>query len=51
MTKLAALAEQEERHGVDLGHDGMVDDSCEEGFDDTNSSTMVGLRTKLAVQA
>jgi hypothetical protein len=51
MTKLAALAEQEERHGVDLGHDGMADDSCEEGFDDTNSSTMVGLRTKLAVQA
>ena len=51
MTKLAALAEQEERHGVDLGHDGMADDSCEEGFDDTNSSTVVGLRTKLAVQA
>jgi hypothetical protein len=29
MTKLAALAEQEERHGADLGHDGMADDSCE----------------------
>jgi hypothetical protein len=51
MTKLAALAEQEERRGVDLGHDGMADDSCEEGFDDTNNSTVVGLRTRLAVQA